>query len=403
MEAAAAEADAVVLRLFADFFRELDKYGSKPGVEPATHVRYRFLTANIGEKRLEKRKRADLPVFAIGNQVEAIRSEIGGIVRGHFELDGGLGFVIHRGTDADERGDRVEKAATTRGARRVDLAIDHLLNEEPATLVDATEERQFQGVEILDVVLHQVAECDAPRFVDRGGPTGKRDVFEMCHTFEARVIGNEHFPSPDGAIGAIAGAIERDTDHSSVEMIFRHAGSDMRVMVLDTDQLNAFRFLSDCPLGGEIVRVKIVRDDLGLNFQDALHVLDGFFVEIVAFEIFKIADVLAEERFGATNNADRVFQFATDGENRFGFMFEGNGHRNKAARAAKHLEARDQGTNHRIIAAAENVPIVDEISVGDTLEAPDSFVVVDGDGFFAEIRTGHDKSVEFTAGEEKMV
>ena len=235
MEAAAAEADTVELRLFADFVREFDKHGGKPGVEPATHVRYGFLTANIGEKRLKKRQRADLPVFAIGNQVEAIRSEIGGIVGGHFELDGGLGFVIHRGTDADERGDRVEKAATTRGARRVDLAIDHLLNEEAAALVDATEERQFQGVEILDVVLHQVAECDAPGFMDSRCTTGKRDVFEVAHALEAGVIGNEHFPAPYGAIGAITGAIERDADHFSIEMIFRHARSDMRVMVLDTD------------------------------------------------------------------------------------------------------------------------------------------------------------------------
>ncbi len=167
--------------------------------------------------------------------------------------------------------------------------------------------------------------------------------------------------------------------------------------------MDTFSFLTERPLRGEIVGVKIVGDDLGVNFQDALHVLDGFLKKIVAFEIFKIADVLAEERFGATNNADRVFQFATNGENRFGFMFEGNGHRNKATRAAKHLSTCAEWANHGIVTAAENVAIVDEISIGDALEAPDRFVVVDGDRFFAEVRAGHDKSIEFTTGEEKMM
>jgi len=53
--------------------------------------------------------------------------------------------------------------------------------------------------------------------------------------------------------------------------------------------------------------VKIVGNDFRMNIQDALEVLHGFAEKIVAFEIFEVADVLAEEGFIAADDADRVF------------------------------------------------------------------------------------------------
>ena len=60
--------------------------------------------------------------------------------------------------------------------------------------------------------------------------------------------------------------------------------------------------------------MKIVSDDSGLDFQDVLEMGDGFLKEIVAFQIFEIADVLAEEGFVVADDANGVFQFTANGE-----------------------------------------------------------------------------------------
>ena len=65
-------------------------------------------------------------------------------------------------------------------------------------------------------------------------------------------------------------------------------------------------------------------DDLRLNFQDALKMGDSLFEKIVAFQVFEIADVLAEKSFRTSNDADCILQFASDGQDGLRFLFNGN-------------------------------------------------------------------------------
>ncbi len=283
----------------------------------------------------------------------------------------------------------------------MDLTVNHLLDDLQPPRIDVAEERKIQAVEILDVVFDQIAEGDAPRFMNRGRATGQGNVFEMGGAFEIAVFRKEHFPAPDGAIGAVAGAIEGDADHFSIKMIFGHAGSDMRVVMLYANQLHGFA--RQRPFGGKVIGMEIVGNHLGLNFQDALQVLDGFLEEVMALKIFQIADVLAEKSFAAARDADSVLQFCANGQNGWGFVFEGNWRGNKAARTAQYLRAASGEANDRVVAAAQDIAIVDEVSVGNRVEAPHSFFVVDGDGLFAEVGAGHDQSVELAAGKKKMV
>jgi hypothetical protein len=67
------------------------------------------------------------------------------------------------------------------------------------------------------------------------------------------------------------------------------------------------------------------------------------------------------------------------------------------------LDLAGSQTSDGIITAAKNAAVVDEESVSYAVKAADGFGIVNGDGFFAEIRAGHDESVEFSAGEKKMV
>jgi hypothetical protein len=87
-------------------------------------------------------------------------------------------------------------------------------------------------------------------------------------------------------------------------VILGHAGSNVGVVMLHANNLHTF--LSQSPLGGEIVGMEIVSDDLGVDFENALKMIDALLKEFVAFEVFEIADVLAEEGFTAAKDTDSV-------------------------------------------------------------------------------------------------
>ena len=85
-------------------------------------------------------------------------------------------------------------------------------------------------------------------------------------------------------------------------------------------------------------------------------------------------------------------------------VLDGDWDGNKTARPAELLgDAIGSDADYGIVTTAKDVAVVNEESVGDSVETLDSFLIVDGDGLFAEIGTGHDESFEFAAGEKQMV
>ena len=114
--------------------------------------------------------------------------------------------------------------------------------------------------------IDQMCEGHAPRFANSGFTAGHGNVVEVGEAVEAIEGTDEHFPSPDAAIGAVACAVEREPDDRTVECVLCHAGGDMGVMMLDGDEteVSLLRMLLR-PAGGEIAGVQIVDDDLELN------------------------------------------------------------------------------------------------------------------------------------------
>ena len=112
--------------------------------------------------------------------------------------------------------------------------------------------------EIASEVAHQIRHSHAPRFADRRLSAGQRNIRKVRGALEAAVIGQQHFPSPDAAVGAVAGAVKRDADDAAFQMVLRHAACDVRVMMLHADlrQLG----LRQRPARREVARVQIVRD-----------------------------------------------------------------------------------------------------------------------------------------------
>jgi len=256
-------------------------------------------------------------------------------------------------------------------------------------------------VQVVAVIFCEMAYRHAPGFVNRGAAPGEGNVLKVSSAFERQVIGDEDFTSPDGAVGTVTGAVEGNADDLAIEMIFGHAGGDVRVVMLYGDVLEVYTL--ECPLGGKIIGVEIVGDDGGLDFENALEMGNGFVKEIVAFEVFQIADVLAEKSFPTADDADGVFEFAANRQDGLRFAFDGDGNRNETTRAAELLGEAGGDADDGIVAATEYFTIVDEESVGDAVKALDGFLIVDGDGFLAEVAAGHDQGVEFAAGEQEVM
>ena len=68
----------------------------------------------------------------------------------------------------------------------------------------------------------------------------------MSGAFKACVIRNQRFAAPDIAVGAVARAIQRESDDPSLDSIFRHARCDVRMVVLHTYESHAL--LSQAPI-----------------------------------------------------------------------------------------------------------------------------------------------------------
>src|SRR5579884_772331 len=172
-------------------------------------------------------------------------------------------------------------------------------------------------------------------------------------------------------------------------MVFGHAAGNVSVMVL---HLNARERLLLCPARGEVVGMKIAGEELGIEFEDTAHVVHSLFEKRVALEIFEITDVLAEKGLAAACEADSVLQFTADRENPGNFLVQENRHGNVAARTTHLAQAAVAGAHHGIIFANEDVAVVDEKKIGDAVQAADGFLIVDGNGFFAEIGARHYES-----------
>ncbi len=186
--------------------------------------------------------------------------------------------------------------------------------------------------------------------------------------------------------------------------MFGHAGGDVGVMMLDGDEGQvAFRGPLFGPFGGEVAGVQVVDDGLGLDLEGAHEVVEGLAEEVEAGEVFKIAEVLALIGEAAAGEGEDIFEMAADGEERRGVERKRDGKRNKAAGAADELRSAVDDGGDGVVATLKDFAIVEEEGVGDGGKASAGFVVVDGDGLFAEVGGGHDEGLDARVCEEQMV
>ena len=131
---------------------------------------------------------------------------------------------------------------------------------------------------------------------------------------ERREVGDQDLAPPQRAIAAVAETVEGDSDHRSGLAVVGEAGGDMGVVMLDRHPLHAIQL--EGVLGGEVLRVQVVGDQLGTHLEEAHEVLDPLEVGAEGLVVLQVADVVGDEGPAPLGQAERALQLSTAAEHR---------------------------------------------------------------------------------------
>ena len=227
------------------------------------------------------------------------------------ELDGGLALVVDRVADAEQGGGRVEQAARAGGQRGVHAPGGHRGHGGPLVLVAAGHVPR-RGVA-------QVGRGHPPGLPDRGRAAGHRDGGEVAAALVSGEVGHEELAAPDGAVGAVAGAVEGHPDDRAVlgrVAVVGQAGGDVGVVVLHADQVQALVGVGEFQrvLGGQVLRVQVVRDHLRLDAEQPAEVRDALGERAQRLGVLQVPDVVRDEGVPPLGQAERVLELGAAGQ-----------------------------------------------------------------------------------------
>ncbi len=190
----------------------------------------------------------------------------------------------------------------------------------------------------------------------------------------------------------------------AINPVFGHAAGDVRVMMLNGDQrqLVFFRPLAG-PRCGEVAGVQIVHDYFRLDLKRVHQVSQRLLEELKACQIFEIAEVLALVGELSPRQRKDILEMPADSQQWRALQRQRHGKRHKPARSANQLRRAIDNRSDRVVAALKDLAVVHQESIGNAAETGSRFVVVDGNGLFAEIRRGHHERLHARIGKEQML
>ena len=133
--------------------------------------------------------------------------------------------------------------------------------------VKAAQERNVEPRALRAEVMRQIADGHSPRLADSGGASRQLDVIEVCGPAKVLIARNHHFAAPNATIGAISGTVQGKADDAAFEMMLRHATGDVRMVVLNSNQLHSLLLKS--PAGAKVVGMQIVSHDRWLYLGES--------------------------------------------------------------------------------------------------------------------------------------
>ena len=186
--------------------------------------------------------------------------------------------------------------------------------------------------------------------------------------------------------------------------MLRHAGRDVRVMMLHGDQ-------REISLGGplygprcrQIAGMQIVYHGFGLDLEGLHQVSQRLAEKIEAGEVFEVAQMLALVNKTAARQSKDVLQMPAHGQQRRRIKWQPHGERHKSAGAADQLRRTIDQRHYGVVAALQNLAVVHQKCVGDVPEPREGFVIVDRDGLFAEVGAGHHESLHARIRKKQML
>ncbi len=200
-------------------------------------------------------------------------------------------------------------------------------------------------------------------------------------------IADEDFPTPNGSISAVSGAVEAESDNWVGMAGLGHHRANVSVVVLDADETIAVVVLG--PPAGEIAGVHIGDDTFRFDAKQPCHVFDCRGERIERLEVLHIPNVLAHEGVLTVCQTECCLEFSPDRQGRGHHNRESHRKRSKTT-AAPHRQFSTGGDpDHRVVTVNVDGPIVQQQDIGELPEFGPCLGVALDDRFGRVVGRGH--------------
>ncbi len=231
----------------------------------------------------------------------------------------------------------------------------------------------------------------AVRLADRGVAPGQGHVAQVQQSLEPVVAGKEDLAAPDGAVGAVAGAVEGEADDAIVlgHAVLHHDGREMGMVMLD--QRDVASVLLFGPPSGLVAGVGVGDDG---RWVDAVHVVELAHRPLEGgqrLEAAHVADVLADPGRTTRGQAERVLQLTPHGEHRRHLEGQADGEGGIAPGTPDGEDVTVTHPHHRVVARHVDGPVVEQPGVRDVPEARPGVRILVADGLVGEVPARHDE------------
>jgi hypothetical protein len=145
--------------------------------------------------------------------------------------------------------------------------------------------------------------------------------------------------------------------------VLGHAAGNVGVVMLDRDAAEAIHFLSE--LRAEVAGMEIVRNDGGLDVEEAGHAFQGFFEEAEGLEVFEVTEMLAGQGESRAGEAEGIFLLGAAGQDLGLASPKPDGLRSISTGASEEHGFTGNDTHYGVVDAGVNTAVVVGESVGD--------------------------------------
>src|SRR5689334_3425221 len=201
----------------------------------------------------------------------------------------------------------------------------------------------------------------------------------MREAFGITKISDEELAAPKLSIHTKPETVKCNANHLAVNHVVSHTTCHVGMMMLDCD-LRRDVFKQQSEFCREVLGMKIVGNHLRLNVEQLFVVFDAVSKRAQRLDVFKVADVMTDERAVSACKTKRVLQLSSTRQ-QVALKLERRANRRGriTARSTHHHLALVKAAHNRIVRANVYRSIVNQKVIGDRVEAIVGFVIAKTD------------------------